>query len=454
MDRRTSVNGTMLVPSIERIAMLARRPFFYGWMIVAIAVASMLFIYGAKNSFAVFFASLLRDYHWSRGSTAIMYSLHNLLYGLLAPVAGSLTDRWKPKRVMVTGVIILSLSTGACALAFELWHFYLLFGLIMPIGTVFCGLPVLAPALTNWFVKKRGLVLGLGLMGGGMSFVFNLLAGLIIQRWGWRVAYLVLGGSLFVFVLPLYIFLFHYRPENINLKAYGALKVPTDKGLAPPPSGEREQRASEWPLKKIIKAYQLWLLIASYFLYWGVGCFLVLAHQVKFVEDIGFSNVFGASTIALLGVFIGVGQFSGFLSDRFGREKTITLAVTLSIVALSVLMTIRDTSHPWLLYVHAVCFGYGAGLYAPTILASAADIFHGRQFGVISGLLLTGLGVGGAIGPWIGGHIYDATGSYRPAFLLCIVCFAAAILFIWIAAPRHAVARREHPERWPGKSTI
>ncbi len=411
-------------------------------MIVAIAVASMLFIYGAKNSFAVFFASLLRDYPWSRGSTAIMYSLHNLVYGLLAPVAGSLTDRWKPKRIMVTGVIVLSLSTGACSLAFELWHFYLLFGLIMPIGTVFCGLPVLAPALTNWFVKKRGLVLGLGLMGGGMSYVYNLLAELLIRRWGWRVAYLILGGSLFVFVLPLYVFLFHYRPESRNLKAYGASEVPADKSSGAVAREERDRRASDWPLNKVIKAYQLWLLVASYFLYWGVGCFLVLAHQVKFVEDMGFSSVFGASTIALLGVFIGAGQFSGFMSDRIGREKTITLAVTLSIIALSVLITIRDTSRPWLLYVHSVCFGYGAGLYAPTILASAADIFHGRQFGVISGVLITGLGVGGAIGPWIGGYIYDVTGSYRPAFLLCIVCFAAAILCIWIAAPRHAVVRR------------
>jgi MFS family permease len=279
-------------------------------------------------------------------------------------------------------------------------------------------------------------------MGGGMSFVFNLLAELIIQRLGWRVAYLVLAGSLFIVVLPLYVFLFHYRPESRNLKAYGASELPTRKGREAVAGKEPDRGASDGSWKRTIKAYQLWLLVASYFLYWGVGCFLVLAHQVKFVEDIGFSSVFGASTIALLGIFIGVGQFSGFLSDRIGREKTITLAVTLSIVALSVLITIRDTSHPWLLYVHAVCFGYGAGLYAPTILASAADLFHGRQFGAISGVLLTGLGVGGAIGPWLGGHLYDVTGSYRPAFLLCIVCFAASILCIWIAAPRRAVVLR------------
>jgi MFS family permease len=93
---------------------------------------------------------------------------------------------------------------------------------------------------------------------------------------------------------------------------------------------------------------------------------------------------------------------------------------------------------PWLLYVYAACFGGAAGLSTPTFFAGTADIFHGRNFGGIVGLLLTGMGIGGVIGPWLGGHIHDISGSYRGAFVLCMVCFVLSSVAFWIAAPRNA----------------
>ncbi len=89
-----------------------------------------------------------------------------------------------------------------------------------------------------------------------------------------------------------------------------------------------------------------------------------------------------------------------------------------------------------LLYLYAACFGCGAGLYSPAIFVSAADIFHGKNFGVISGLLLTGMGIGGLIGPWIGGYIYDVTGIYDGAFVPCIVCLGLSCIAAWVTAPR------------------
>lgn len=148
--------------------------------------------------------------------------------------------------------------------------------------------------------------------------------------------------------------------------------------------------------------------------------------------------MFSASIFGLLGIFLAGGQASAFISDRIGREKTITLAAILSIGSLVVLLSVKDTSQPLLLYVYAICFGYGGGLFSPTIFAGTADIFHGRHYGGIAALLLTGMGVGAAIGPWLGGYIYDISGSYSGAFLLCIVCFSLACIAVWIAAPRNA----------------
>jgi len=421
---------------------MIRRPhFFYGWVIVGLAIVGGTLVYGIRHSFSVFFPPILDEFGWSRGSTAIMLSLNVLIYGLMAPVAGSLADRWKPRRIMPIGVIILGLATAGCAFAHELWHFYLLFGILMPIGSAFSGWALFAPALANWFAKRRGLVTGLGQVGGGLSFTYGMFAAFAISQLGWRPAYFVLAGTLVVLLLPLYLLFFYYRPENKGFKAYGAAELPAAKGLTAEVS-VKNPVPGDWTLGQAMRTYQLWLMVFSFFLYWGVGSYLVLGHQVKFAEDMGYSSLFAASIFALFGIFMVAGQLSSSISDWIGREKTITLATTLAIGALVALVSVRDASHPWLLYVYATCFGYGAGLYSPTIVAGMADLFHGRHFGAIAGLLLTGMGIGATIGPWLGGYIYDISGSYISAFVFCMVCFSVACLAFWIAAPRHAAKLR------------
>jgi len=422
---------------------MVRRPrFFYGWVIVGIAIINLVLVYGIRHSFSVFFPPILDEFGWSRGSTAIMLSLNLLIYGLVAPIAGSLVDRWKPRRVMLIGITILGLATASCAFAHELWHFYLLFGILVPLGTAFCGWPIFSPVLANWFARKRGLVIGLAQTGVGLSFTYGMFAEFAISQLGWRPAYFVLAGTLVTLLLPLYLLFFHHRPENRGLKAYGSAELLAAKDLTTDVTTVENPTSGDWTLGKAMKTYQLWLLALSFLLYWGIGCYLVLAHQVKFAEDAGYSSLFAASIFALFGICMAAGQLSGFISDWIGREITIILTTILSIGALVALISVGDTSQPWLLYVYAICFGYGTGLYPATLFAAAADIFHGKHFGGIGGLLLTGMGIGGAISPWLGGYIYDISGSYISAFVLCIVCFGLAGLAFWIAAPRNAARLR------------
>ncbi len=402
----------------------------------------MTLLYGSRHSFSVFFPPILGEFGWSRGSTALMLSLNILVYGLVAPIAGSLGDRWKPRRIIPIGITIVGLATASCAFASELWHFYLLFGILMPVGTAFSGWPLLGPALTNWFSKRRGLVLGLGQLGGGISFTYGMFVEFVISQLGWRYAYFVIAGVLTAVLLPLYLFLFHYRPENKGLKAYGTNELTGAQNLTTEIAGVRNPGNNDWTLGRALKSYQLWFLVLTQSLYWGMGCYLVLAHQVKFAEDAGYSSTFAASIFALFGIFMAIGQLSAAVSDWIGREKTVTLAAILSISALVALVLVKDTSQPWLLYVYAIGFGYGAGLSAPTVFAGTADLFHGRHYGAISGLILTGFGTGGAIGPWLGGYIYDITGSYISAFVFSMVCFGLAGIAFWIAAPRKAARLR------------
>ncbi len=425
---------------------MVRRPlFFYGWYIVGITAATMILAYGVRHSFAVFFPPILTEFGWNRGDTAFMFSLNLFVYGLTGPFSGSLADRWQPRKLAVIGLTILSLATAGCAFAQELWQFYLLFGVLIPIGTSFLGWPLLAPTLTNWFAQRRGMALGMGQMGGGLSYVYGLFAEFVISQVGWRYAYLVLAGLVFVVLLPLHRRFFCYRPEEKGLKPYGVNSVPLlNHDLRNKPA--EVAQSQDWSLGRAARTYQLWLLAISQMLYWGFGCYLVLAHQVKFAEDAGYSSTFAASVFAFFGIVMTVGQLSGFVSDRIGREATVTLAIFMSIAALVALISVKDTSQPWLLYVYAILFGYGAGIYSPALVAGAADLFHGKHFGAIAGLLLTGMGTGGIVGPWLGGYIYDLTGSYFWAFILCMVAFSLSCVAFWIAAPRK-------PARLRAKST-
>lgn len=411
---------------------------YYGWIIVGISLTSLTLIYGIRHSFSIFFPFILDEFGWSRGDTAIMFSLNVLTYGFLAPIAGSLGDRWKPKKVMLIGLTILCAATASCSFAYELWHFYLLFGILVPVGMAFSGWPLMTPAIANWFTKRRGLALGVGQTGGGLSFAYSMFSEFIISRLGWRYAYFVLAGITIVFLVPLYCIFFHYRPEDKGLKPYGDSGLQASRGSMEGRIDGRYAESRDWALLTAVRTRQFWLIVLSEFLFWGIGVYLVMAHQINFALDAGYSSMFSASVFALFGIFMVFGQLSASISDWIGREKTVTIAALLTIGALLALISVRDTSRPWLLYLYATCFGYGTGLYTPTIFASMADIFHGRYFGEISGMILTGMGLGGAIGPWLGGYIYDVSGSYMSAFLLCIACFALACIALWVAAPRYA----------------
>jgi MFS family permease len=416
-----------------------RNRIFYGWAITAIAVITMAQIYGIRHSFSVLFPYILQEFHWERGSTALMFSINILFYGFLAPVAGSLCIRWKSKNVILIGISVLTLSAAGIALASELWHFYVLFGLMMPVGTALSGMPLLMPTLANWFITRRGLVFGLGQVGGGLSFVYGIFVNYVISHLGWRTAYLVLAATLVAILLPLYVFFFYSSPGEKGLSAYGTSdeESPETPQTAVPLSDFDGRTFTQ-----TLMAYQLWLLVLSMFLFWGVGTYLVMAHQVRFAIDQGYSSMFAASVFALFGLFMAAGQISGFISDRIGRESTIALGTLLAIVALIAIISVKGTSKPWLLYVHSMCLGYGSGLFTVAIYAGTADLFSGKYFGAVAGFVLTGMGVGGAIGPWLGGKIFDLTGSYTNAFILCIICYGLSLVAFVIAAPRKAAEFR------------
>jgi MFS family permease len=412
--------------------MSRKSPIFFGWYIVGTMVLAMTLAYGIRSSFSVFFPHVLETYGWDRGVTAIMLSLNVLVYGLAAPFVGTLVDKWKPRAVVITGIFVLAFSTASCYFATELWQYYLLFGVMVPLGTACTGSPVFNPALMNWFHKRRGLAMGLGQIGGGLSFAYIMLVERVSSQWGWQYSFFMMGGLVIAILLPLYLLFYYNKPSDKKMEAYGAEEAEAAR--------RKIEKADEpdWTLRRALKTYQLWLVIFADFCFWGLGNYMVTAHQIKFAEDAGFTSFEAASVFALFGIISIIGQVGAFLSDTIGREKTVLAAVALYLAGLVSLMSVSDTSDTWMLYVYAICCGLATGFFSPTVIVASADLFHGKNIGAISALVLTGVGLGGAIGPWLGGFIYDIQGSYNTAFIISLAAVAISGISFWIAAPRHA----------------
>jgi MFS family permease len=159
-------------------------------------------------------------------------------------------------------------------------------------------------------------------------------------------------------------------------------------------------------------------------------------HHIAFAIDLGYSKIYASSVLSLFGILYACGSFAAALSDRIGRESTMTISTIIGISGIFVLTLMKDTSHPWMLYYYAIAYGFGHGMVTPAIAASATDIFQGPKVGATIGFIWFSFASGGSIGPWLGGWIFEFADSYLAAFIVAMVLYALGCIAIWWAAPR------------------
>jgi MFS family permease len=194
--------------------------------------------------------------------------------------------------------------------------------------------------------------------------------------------------------------------------------------------------AVEWLLPNAMRTGRFWLLCLSAFSMWGVSQHIMVAHHVAFATDLGYSRIYASSVLSLFGILFAFGSLAASVSDRIGRESTMTIGTVIGISGIFVLMFMKNSSQSWMLYCYAITLGFSFGLCAPTIAATATDIFQGPRVGATLGFVWFSFAVGGAIGPWLGGWIFELTQSYEDAFLMAIGWHAVAGAAIWGASPR------------------
>jgi MFS family permease len=412
---------------------------YYGWVIVGVALVSMAFWIGFRTTFSVFYAALLDEFPWGRGESAGVQSMALITYTITAPLVGGLIDRLGPRRIILPGILLLALGLILSASLKSLAHFYLFYGVLAAAGVTSIAIISYTAILAHWFEKKRGLANGLAVSGAGLgTFILIPLSQQFISSWGWRLAFVALGVLVLVILLPLNGLLLRHKPQELGLCPDGA-----KGGESPQGGNERRLQVidsnwseTQWTLKRASRTGRFWaLIIFSFFV--AIAIYIFFVHNVRFLVDQGIDKMTAAFAFGIAGIICSIFRiFWGWLSDYIGREKTYTLGTICMSVGACSLILLEISAKRQFVYTFVIFFGAGWGVTAPMMMSVAADLFQGKSFGLIYGIVEGVIGIGGALGAWVAGFIFDNTQSYRWAFMLTAVVTMLSCLFVWLAAPR------------------
>ena len=404
----------------------------YAWFILLQSFLTNALVFGIWFSFGVFFVAMVQEFGWSRGGTSMPFAIGNLVQAALSPLVGLLSDRWGPRRVMLVGFTIGFASLAACSQVQTLWHLVVFFGFGFGSSVIFAGPVSNTALLSRWFIRQRGAVIGLAFAGMGVGVkILGPLTQHLILWVGWRQSFLYLAALLGAYGVLAYWGL-RNTPREVGLQPYGTMPpLPSRTPAAAPP-------ATEWSVRSALRQREFWALFLVQILI-PVGIFPISVHQVAYLVDVGFSEVFAAAILGHMGLMSACGRVGfGSLSDRLGRFGGVVLSVLCSQIGIVILLLVRDASIAWPLYLYALFFGLGYGARGPIVSAIIADLYPGRHLGTIYGLISIGHGIGGALGPWYGGYVYDQVGAYKPAFVLALISLLGVIGCFWVATRRLA----------------
>ncbi|MGH7314759.1 MAG: MFS transporter [Candidatus Rokuibacteriota bacterium] len=389
----------------------------YGWVVVAASTAVNALAWGPRATFALFYVAMLEEFAWGRGPTALGYSLSWLCFVVWAPVAGWLHDRWGVRTTVTLGGLVLGLALALTGRVTSLPQYYLCFGLLGAAGIAGILIPA-TTIVTRWFVRTRGTAMGVLSTGGPASaVVFYPLNAWLIATLGWRDALLAFGAIVAAATVALALLYREPPPAAV------------EPGLSrQPPSTD-----GTWTLRQALRSSRLWAAFMMMLL--GVIGFQIMAtHQVAHAVDRGFAPATVVWVFTFGGLAMVVGNvFGGWLSDRLGRGQVFALGSLIAIAGIGCFAVMRSPEDFPLLLLYTAA-GFGFGMRIALLSTIPADVFSGPHLGTILGVVQAGGGLGGAIGPFLGGWLFDVTGGYGLAFLTAAVAIAGAAVAAWLAA--------------------
>jgi MFS family permease len=377
---------------------------------------------GTRNSFGIFFTSIENQFDLSRAATSAYFSIFMILSAIFTILCGWALDRIGPKIVfMIMGAVTLVslVLTGRTTTS---WQLFITYSFLLAAGTG-AGFSLVLATVSKWFVKRRGLALAIALSGEGAgTLAVAPLATFLISSFHWRTAFLLIGliaGGLMFFVAL-------FLKKVPTLKTAPASKINQSNAVSP----------SGFTLKEAAKTRSFWFLATVYMMV-SFSFYLILTHIVPHAGDLGINAARAAIIVSLMGGSTIPGRLViGSASDRYSRKK---LAISCAIFEVAAMIWLTQSNSLWMFCVFAVAFGFAFGGISNLMAALIGDTFGMTNLGAISGVLVVGFSFGAAIGPAVGGIIFDATNSYYIAFLVGVgtACLAVVSLALTRREKKH-----------------
>jgi OFA family oxalate/formate antiporter-like MFS transporter len=403
---------------------------FYGWVVVIAFLIISAIAFGTRLSFGIFFKALASELGSTRAEISSVYSAHMLLCGVFAIVSGWGVDKFSPRILIGFMGLFIGLSLILTSQAHSLWQLFVVYSLLLAMGTggVY---GVSMSTIIRWFHNKRGVAIGLTTSGIGLGTVIMApFAAYLIAYFGWRTSFLVIGIIAWLFIIPMAMLL-RKEPSEMGLLPYGAESNGGKIGGSnlveggTPPTG--------FSLSHAFQTRNFWCIGFSWLLF-SLCSFTVFTHIVPHGTDVGIPAMEAATILSLIGVMNIPGRLlMGRISDSVGRKVT---ASTCALFLAGTIIWLIYSKNLWMFYLFAVVFGFFFGGFDASTTAMIGDIFGLRSIGIIMGTFSAGWGLGAAMGPFIGGLVYDISNNYSVAFSIC----AAAMIMVTLLL---ALTKRE-----------
>lgn len=403
------------------------RKVHYAWVIVAVTFVTALTAQAVRYTPGLIIIPLEAEFGWDRATISLAVAVSLITYGLGGPIGGSLVDRFGPKRILLAGGALVASSIWLLFSVRELWQFFVVWGVLIGVGTGATGNVVSSAVAHRWFRTHQGLVVGLfGAAVSAGQLIFLPLMATVLEAQGWRSALAIVAIAVALMLVPLVLFM-RDRPSDVGLRAYGE----TD-GIA---ARERAQDERRTPLRAALRTRDFWLLAGSFFVCGYTSNGLIGTHLIPHAIEHGFTAVTAANTLALLGSLNIVGTLaSGWLTDRYDPRRLLAAYYGFRALSLMALPFIYELQ--WLI-LFAVVYGLDWIATVPPTVNLTASRFGRASVGTLYGWIWFSHMIGAAIAAYAGGFFRVLLGDYHLMFISAAVMgFIAVSLALRISPPR------------------
>ena len=414
--------------------MSSRFRLHYSFYIVLSSFVILFFNSGTRFSIGVIFKPVIAEFGWSRSAISMAFFLHMIVFALSLILVGRLYDRYGPKWIIIISTFFLSGGCFLISLIHSLWQFFICYGIIAAIGLGGTSATLISVITSKWFEKNRGFAVSLALSGNCLGqFALIPLFSIFIQQYSWQALYFFLGLIMLILNITLALLVIRGDPEAIGLKPFGydnANEMEKKKGQS-----SLNQNLQDLDLREAMRSYSFWLFLFTMFVC-GSGDFLVTTHLVALVTDYNISAVTAANMLGWYGLMsLGGILIAGPVSDVVGNKIPIALTFVIRFFLFFLILKYQGLLS---FYIFALAFGFTSLITAPLTPTLLGKLYGLSHIGLLTGFIITIHHLAGGFWAYLGGLIFDKTGSYRLIFLLSLIMALMAIFSsLFIKEKRH-----------------